>query len=88
MNTLKVRKNFAFDKEIVDQASLILKGQQKSLTEAIGLYFQAIIKEPSILETVEKSANKRTGAFIGTLDGKIGNEEYKDIKKSFHENIS
>lgn len=88
MNTLKVRKNFLFDKDIVEKTAAILKEQHKSFTEVIGLYFQAIVKEPSILEAVERSATKRTGNFIGMLDGKIGNEEYSDMKTSHHENIS
>ncbi|CAA6814860.1 MAG: Unknown protein, partial [uncultured Sulfurovum sp.] len=43
--------------------------------------FKAIVKEPSILETIEKSANKRTGSFIGMLDGKIGDTTFKEMKQ-------
>ena len=81
MNIVKVRKNFLLDKEVVEKAQKIIKTQHKNLTEVINLYFRAIVKEPSILETIEKSANKRTGSFIGLLDGKIGNESYKEMKK-------
>ena len=81
MDIVKVRKNFLLDKELVEKAQSIILNQHKNLTEVINLYFKAIVKEPSILETIEKSANKRTGSFIGLLDEKIGNENYKEIKK-------
>ena len=80
MNTIKVRKNFLLDKELVEKAQYIIRDQHKNLTEVINLYFKAIVKEPSILDTIEKSANKRTGSFIGILDGQIGNESYKEMK--------
>ena len=82
MNIIKVRKNFLLDKEVVEKAQHIIRDQHKNLTEVINLYFKAIVKEPSILETIEKSANKRTGSFIGLLDGQIGNESYKEMKIS------
>lgn len=88
MATLKVRKNFIFDKEIVDQTSAILKKYNKSFTEAINLYFQAITKDPSTIEQMEKNANKRVGNFIGILDKKIGNMDFKDMKKYKNEVIS
>jgi len=88
MNTLKVRKNFVFDKGMIEKTKVILKKQKKSFTEAINLYFQAIIKEPSLLEEIEKKANKRTGSFIGMLDGKIGNQNFKEMKMEYHESIS
>ena len=44
-------------------------------------YLQAVVKNPEILETIEESANKREGLFIGLLDGEIGNEDYKSAKK-------
>ena len=81
MDIIKVRKNFLLDKEIVDKAQNIIANQHKNLTEVINLYFKAIVKEPSILETIEKSANKRTGSFIGILDGQVGKEDYKEMKK-------
>jgi antitoxin component of RelBE/YafQ-DinJ toxin-antitoxin module len=81
MNIVKVRKNFLLDKDVVEKAQNIILNQHKNLTEVINLYFKAIIKEPSILDTIEKSANKRTGSFIGMLDGKIGDTNYKEMKK-------
>ena len=84
MNIVKVRKNFLLDKEIVEKAQNILLTQHKNLTEVINLYFKAIVKDPTILKTIEKSANKRTGSFIGMLDGKIGNENFKEMKKEHH----
>jgi len=81
MNVIKVRKNFLLDKDVVEKAQNIILNQHKNLTEVINLYFKAIVKEPSILETIEKSANKRTGSFIGMLDGKIGDKGYKEMKK-------
>ncbi|NOZ91544.1 MAG: hypothetical protein GXO60_09700 [Epsilonproteobacteria bacterium] len=83
MNTLKVRKNFLLDKEIIEKAQTILLGQQKNLTEALNLFFRAIVKEPSILETIEKSANKRTGSFIGMLDGEIGDVSFKEMRQEY-----
>ncbi len=88
MNTLKVRKNFVFDKGMIEQTKVILKEQKKSFTEVINLYFKAIIKDPSLLEEIEKKANKRTGSFVGILDGKIGNQNFKDMKAEHHEGIS
>ncbi len=38
-----------------------------------------IIKEPEILDAIKNSAHKRTGKFIGMLDGKIGNEDRKSM---------
>ncbi len=88
MNILKIRKNFVFDKDMIEQTKVILKKQKKSFTEVINLYFQAIIKEPSLLDMIEKKANRRTGSFIGMLDGKIGNQNFKDMKNEHYENIS
>ena len=85
MNVVKVRKNFLLDKEIIDNAQKILKSKHQNLTEAINLYFKAIVKDESILEQVEKSANKRTGAFIGLLDGKIGSEKWDDMKSGYYQ---
>jgi hypothetical protein len=88
MGVLKIRKNFIFDKDIVEKTRIILDGQEKNFTEIINLYFKAIIKDPSILKTTEQIANKRTGAFIGVLDGKIGDDDFKLMKEQHHENIS
>ena len=81
MNVIKVRKNFLLDKDVIEKAQSIILKKHKNLTEVINLYFKAIVKEPSILDTIEESANKRTGSFIGLLDGEIGNEDYKAMKK-------
>ncbi len=86
MNVLKIRKNFLLDKETIEKAQAILLKRQKTLTEIINLYFKAIVKEPSILETIEKTANQRTGSFIGMLDGKIGNDNWKDMRNQHHTN--
>lgn len=85
MNVVKVRKNFLLDKEIIENAQKILKSKHQNLTEAINLYFKAIVKDESILEQVEKSANKRTGAFIGLLDDKIGPDDWDDMKREYHQ---
>jgi hypothetical protein len=85
MKIIRVRKNFLLDKEIIEKAQMILLEQQKSLTEVINLYFKAIVKEPSILKEVEKSANRRTGSFIGMLDNKIGDMSYKEMKREHHQ---
>lgn len=87
MEALKVRKNFLLDSDIVEKAGVILKQKHKNFTEAINLYFQAIAKDPSILDKVESTASKRTGSFIGMLDGKIGDADFKEMKKSHHETL-
>jgi len=81
MHTVKIRKNFLFDKEVVDKVQKIIQQEHKSLTEIISTYFKAITKEPEILRSIEKHANKRTGSFIGLLDHEIGDEGYKEMKK-------
>ena len=82
MTAIKIRKNFLLDKEIIEKAQILLLGQQKNLTEALNLFFKAIVKEPSILERIEKSANRKTGSFIGMLDGKIGDTTFKEMKQT------
>lgn len=88
MKALKVRKNLLLEQETVDKVSQILSSKHKNFTDAITLYFQALIKEPSLIDKVEDIASKRTGSFIGILDGKIGNEQSKDMKAKHHENLS
>lgn len=88
MDVVKVRKNFVFDSDVIDKASAVLKLKHKNFTEAINLYFQAIAKEPSLIDTIEKKAKKRTGSFIGMLDGKISDEDFKHMKQAHHEDIS
>ncbi|MEA3383771.1 MAG: hypothetical protein U9Q20_03720 [Campylobacterota bacterium] len=88
MSTLTIRKNFNFEKELIDKASEIVKNKNKNFTELLTSYFQAIIKEPSIIDIIEQKAKQRTGSFIGMLDDKIGDQDYKDMKKSYNEHIS
>lgn len=88
METLKIRKNFLLDRDVIEKAEVVLKQKHKNFTEAINLYFQAIAKDPTILEKVEETVSLRTGSFIGLLDGKIGNEDFKSMKTVHHENIS
>ncbi|MDD3818109.1 MAG: hypothetical protein PHI89_08475 [Thiovulaceae bacterium] len=88
MQTLKVRKNFLLDSETIEKATLILKHKHKNLTEALELYFQAIVKNPTILDTIEQSATKRSGSFIGLLDAKVGNLDFKEMKKEKYEDLS
>ena len=88
MKALQVRKNFLFDRTLVDEAQKILKKRHKNLTQAITLYLQAVVKNPEILDEIEKSANKRDGSFIGMLDGMIGNESYKEMRNEFYKESS
>ncbi len=85
MDVLKVRKNFLLDKELVDKAQIILLRKHKSLTEAVTTYLRAVVKDPNILETIEKTSKKRTGSFIGMLDGQIGTQNAKSIRKEYHQ---
>lgn len=88
MASLTVRKNFALDAEAVKNAEQVLKQHHKSLTEAINLYFKALAKDPLILEQAEKAAAKRTGAFIGLLDDKVGDLDFKKMKADHDESLS
>ena len=88
MGTLTIRKNFKFDKEIVDKVSNILQERNLNFTQFLSRYFQAVIKDPTLIDVVEQKSKQRTGNFIGILDGKIGSIDYKDMKKSYNENLS
>ena len=88
MESLKLRKNFVLDRDVIEKASAVLKHKHKNLTEAINTYFQAIVKDPSLLDKVEDAAKKRTGGFIGMLDGESSGVEYEQMKKARHEDIS
>jgi len=88
MKSMRVRKNFLFESDVIDKATEILKQEHKSMTEAINRYFQAIVKDPTLLDTIENIASRRTGSFIGILDGKIGDEDFKQIKTDSHESVS
>ena len=80
MKSLRIRKNFLFDRNLVGEAQQILKKRHKNLTEALTLYLKAVVRNPAILDEIEESASKRTGSFIGMLDGKIGKQEYKELR--------
>ena len=88
MATLTVRKNFKFDKELVDRVGAILQEKNLNFTQFLSHYFQAVVKDPTLIDTVEKKAKQRTGNFIGLLDGKIGDTDYKEMRKNHHENLS
>ncbi|NCB13633.1 MAG: hypothetical protein EOM78_18640 [Erysipelotrichia bacterium] len=88
MERLKIRKNFLLDREVIEKAEVVLKQKHKNFTEAINLYFQAIAKDPTILEKLEETVSRRTGSFIGLLDNKIGDEDFKSMKMVHHEDIS
>lgn len=88
MSTLTIRKNFNFEKELIDKVSVLVKQKNKNFTEILTSYFQAIVKDPNMIDTIEQKAKQRTGSFIGMLDDKIGNQNYKEMKKSYNENIS
>ncbi len=88
MGTLTVRKNFVFDKELIDNVNRILKSKDTNFTKLLTNYFKAISKNPDIIERIEKESKRRTGSFIGILDGKIGNIDYKEMKNAHSENIS
>ena len=88
MGTLTVRKNSVFDKELIDNVNKILESKDTNFTKLLANYFKAISKNPDIIEKIEEESKKRTGSFIGILDGKIGNIDYKEMKKAHSENIS
>ncbi len=88
MGTLTVRKNFVFDKELVDNVGVILKEKNKNFTKLLTDYFKAITKNPDLIEDIEEKAQKRNASFIGILDGKIGDMDYKEMRKEYHEHIS
>jgi hypothetical protein len=88
MGTLIVRKNFSFDKDIVDKVSILLQEKNTTFTKLLTNYFQAIIKEPELINEVEQKAKQRTASFIGLLDGKIGDIDAKEMKRVYNENLS
>ena len=83
VKTLRVRKNFVFNRSLVEEAQKILKKRHKSLTHAITLYLKAVVKNPAILDEIEKSAQKRDGSFIGMLDNRIGDSSYKKMRNEY-----
>jgi len=88
MGTLTVRKNFSFDKDIVDKVNTLLQEKNTTFTKLLTNYFQAIIKEPELINEVEQKAKQRTANFIGLLDGKVGDIDAKEMKRAYHENLS
>jgi len=46
MSTLTIRKNFSFDKDIVEKVNTLLQEKNTTFTKLLTNYFQAIIKEP------------------------------------------
>ncbi len=87
MGTLTVRKNFVFDKELINNVAVILKDKDKNFTQILTNYFKAITKNPDLIDEVEEKAKERTGSFIGVLDGKIGNMDFKEMKRVRNEDI-
>ena len=85
---MKVRKNFVFDKELIDKITLILKKKNKNFTQLLTSYLQAIVKNPDLIDEIEKEAKKRKGSFLGILDGKIGDIDFKEMKRVQNEDIS
>ena len=88
MGTLTVRKNFVFDKELVDNVVVILKERDKNFTKLLTDYFKAITKNPDLIDEIENKAKERSGSFIGVLDGKIGAMDFKEMKRVRNEDIS
>jgi hypothetical protein len=85
MKQLQIRKNFIFDRQLVEEAQKVLKKRYGNMTQAFTQYLKAVVKDPEILEKIEESASKREGRFIGMLDGKIGAGEYKRMRDSFYQ---
>ena len=83
-----VRKNFKFDKELIDKVSDVVHKKNRNFTKVLTTYFQAIIKEPELLDILEKKSKEKKGSFIGILDGKIGDVDFKEMKSSRSESIS
>ena len=88
MGTLTVRKNFIFDKELVDNVVVVLKDKDKNFTKLLTDYFKAITKNPDLIDEIENKAKERSGSFIGVLDGKIGAMDFKEMKRVRNEDIS
>ena len=85
MKPIQIRKNFIFDRQLVEEAQEVLKKRYGNMTQAFTQYLKAVVKNPDILEEIEESASKREGRFIGMLDGKVGADEYRELRDSFYE---
>ena len=81
MNMKTIRKSITFDKELVDKVSLVLQEKNLNLTECLSYYLQAVVKNPILIDIIEHKAKRRTGSFIGILDGKLVDMDYKEMKK-------
>jgi len=68
------------DEMIYDKLQYILKEYHKDLSEVINEYLHKIVTKPEVL-------NKEND-FIGILDGKIGDIDYKTLKREKNENFS
>ena len=88
MKMVTIRKNFVFDKELVDDVMLILKERNTNFTKLITDYLKAIVKNPNLIDEIEVKAKQRNGNFIGILDGKIGEIDFKEMKRIKNEDIS
>ncbi len=88
MKTITIRKNFVFDKELVDNVMVILKERDINFTKLITDYLKAIVKNPNLIDEIEVKAKQRNGNFIGILDGKIGEIDFKEMKRIKNEDIS
>ena len=86
--SIKVKKNFVLDKDLIEATQKILEKRNQNFVEIITLYLQAINKDEHILDEVQKIAKKRKGAFIGMLDNQIGDVDYKTLKREYYENFS
>ena len=85
MKPIQIRKNFIFDRQLVEEAQEVLKKRYGNMTQAFTQYMKAVVKNPDILEEIEESASKREGRFIGMLNGKVGAGEYRELRDSLYE---
>ena len=86
--SIKIRKNFALDKNLVEKTQKILEKRNQNFVEILTFYLEAIVKDETILNKVQKTAKKREGKFIGMLDNQIGDIDYKNLKREYYESFS
>ena len=77
-----IEYKMVLDDKIYSQLNAILVKHHKNLNDVIELYLNTLIKDPSILEIIEKKSKPN---FIGILDKEIGDIDYKKEK---NENFS
>ena len=82
--SIKIRKNFALDKNLVEKTQKILEKRNQNFVEILTFYLEAIVKDETILDKVQKTAKKREGKFIGMLDNQIGDIDYKNLKREYY----